>query len=76
MLPPSCGFKIEVEGRGQEEVVGALADAMRKLAVNPHLRAEMSSQALQAAKENTWEQVVSRTYRHIQIHIQDTPRNA
>jgi glycosyltransferase involved in cell wall biosynthesis len=76
MLPPSCGFKIEVEGRGQQEVVGALADAMRILAVNPHLRAKMSSQALQAAKENTWEQVVSRTYRHIQIHIQDTPRNA
>jgi glycosyltransferase involved in cell wall biosynthesis len=72
MLPPSCGFKIEVEGRGQEEVVGALADAMRKLAVNPHLRAEMSSEALQAAEENTWEQVVSRTYRH----IQKTLRNA
>jgi glycosyltransferase involved in cell wall biosynthesis len=76
MLPPSCGFKIEVEGRGQEEVVGALADAMRKLAANPDLRAEMSSQTLQAAKENTWEQVVSRTYRHIKIHIQDTLRNA
>ncbi len=71
MLPPSCGFKIEVEGRGREEVVDGLADAMRKLAVNPELRAEMSSRALKAARENTWGHIVSRTYRH----IQDTLRN-
>jgi glycosyltransferase involved in cell wall biosynthesis len=66
MLPSSCGFKIEVEGRNQEEVIDALADAMRKFAVNPKLRAEMSSMALEAARENTWEHIVSRTYQHIQ----------
>jgi glycosyltransferase involved in cell wall biosynthesis len=66
MLPSPCGFKIEVEGRDQEGVVIGLADAMRKLTVNPYLRAEMSSQALKAARENTWEQVVSRAYQHVQ----------
>jgi glycosyltransferase involved in cell wall biosynthesis len=72
MLPPSCGFKIEVEGRNREQVVNDLADAMRKLAANPELRAQMSSLALDAARENTWERIVSRTYQH----IQETLRNA
>lgn len=71
MLPPSCGFKIQVDGRGQAEVVNGLADAMRQLGANPDLRAEMSSRALKAARENTWEHVVSRTYKH----VQDTLRN-
>ncbi|MGP8174347.1 MAG: glycosyltransferase family 4 protein [Terracidiphilus sp.] len=71
MLPPSCGFNIQVDGRGQAEVVNGLADAMRQLGANPDLCAEMSSRALKAARENTWEQVVSRTYKH----VQDTLRN-
>lgn len=71
MLPPSCGFKIQVDGRGQAEVVSGLADAMRQLGANPDLRAEMSSRALKAARENTWKHVVSRTYKH----VQDTLRN-
>ena len=53
------------------EVVNGLADAMRQLGANPDLRAEMSSRALKAARENTWEHVVSRTYKH----VQDTLRN-
>ena len=66
MLPPSCGFKIPVEDRSQAEVVGGLAAAMQQLARNPALRSEMAQRALQAAGENTWRQVVSRTYKHIQ----------
>jgi len=59
MLPPSCGFKIPVEARSQAEVVCDLAAAMQQLAGNPALRLEMAQRALQAAKENTWRQVVS-----------------
>jgi glycosyltransferase involved in cell wall biosynthesis len=66
MLPPSCGFKIPVEDRSQAEVVSDLAAAMQQLAGNPDLRSEMAQRALQAAKENTWSQVVSRAYKHIQ----------
>jgi glycosyltransferase involved in cell wall biosynthesis len=66
MLPSSCGFKIPVEARTQVEVVIDLAAAMQQLARNPELRSEMAQRALQAAKENTWRQVVSRTYKHIQ----------
>jgi glycosyltransferase involved in cell wall biosynthesis len=65
MLPQSCGFKVKVEGQSQVEVVKGLACAMRRLFEDTSLRAEMSSFALQAAHENTWGQIVSRTYKHV-----------
>jgi glycosyltransferase involved in cell wall biosynthesis len=72
MLPSSCGFKIDVEGRNRKQVVDGLADAMRKLAVNRDLRTEMSLRALMAAQENTWERIVTRTYQHIQKRLQNS----
>lgn len=66
MLAPACGFKVPVQDRSQAEVVDDLEAAMRQLAENPDLRGEMAHQALEAAKENTWSKIVSRTYQHIQ----------
>jgi glycosyltransferase involved in cell wall biosynthesis len=66
ILPNQCGFKIAVAQRGQAEVVSDLASAMLQFAENPDLRKEMSSLALTAAREITWDHVVSRAYRHIQ----------
>jgi glycosyltransferase involved in cell wall biosynthesis len=66
MLPFACGFKIAVKGTDQEQVIEGLADAMRRLAGNTKLRREMSARILQAARENLWEHLVSRTYRQIE----------
>jgi glycosyltransferase involved in cell wall biosynthesis len=69
MLRPSCGFSIDVNDRSRVEVVNGLAAAMLKLIAQPDLRADMSAQALKAAHENTWGNVVSRAYKHIQEAI-------
>jgi glycosyltransferase involved in cell wall biosynthesis len=66
ILPEECGFKIAVEKRSQAEVVSGLAAAMRQFAENPDLHSTMSPLALQAAREITWDKVISRAYRHIQ----------
>jgi glycosyltransferase involved in cell wall biosynthesis len=66
MLPSACGFKIEVEGRSQQELVTGLSDAMQTIFTNSEVRAEMSAQALKASRENTWRHVVSSAYRNIQ----------
>ncbi len=66
ILPEECGFKVAVAKRSQAEVVRGLAAAMQQFAENPVLHAEMSSLALQAAREITWDNAVSRAYRHIQ----------
>jgi glycosyltransferase involved in cell wall biosynthesis len=65
ILPNQCGFKIEVAKRSQAEVVSDLASTMLQFAENPDLRKEMSPLALRAAREITWDDVVSRAYRHI-----------
>ena len=65
LLPASCGFKVPVEKRCQADVVSELADAMQQLANNPEFRRAMAQRALDAAKENTWQQIVSRTYNHV-----------
>jgi glycosyltransferase involved in cell wall biosynthesis len=65
MLPQLCGFKVKVEGKSQAEVIRGLTCAMRQLFEDSSLRAEMSSMALRAARENTWGQIVSRTYTQV-----------
>jgi glycosyltransferase involved in cell wall biosynthesis len=69
MLPPSCGFKVPVAGRSPAEVVSDLAAAMQQLAGSPDLREELAQRALEAAAENTWRQIASRTYKHIQDSV-------
>jgi glycosyltransferase involved in cell wall biosynthesis len=65
-LPPSCSIKVPVENRCESEVIGDLKAAMRNLADKPDLRAQMALQALVVARANTWKDVVSRTYSHIE----------
>ncbi len=72
ILPNDCGFKVPVAHRSQADVVSDLAAAMKQFAENPDLRAEMSARTLNAAREITYDNVVSRAYRQ----IQDTLRNA
>jgi glycosyltransferase involved in cell wall biosynthesis len=65
LVPPSCGIKVPVENRSEEDVVRDLAAAMRLLAGNPEIRAQMSSRALEFAKASSWRQTVSGAYKEI-----------
>jgi len=69
ILLPSCGVKVSVENRSEEEVVADLKTAMRMLADNPELRARMGRRALEFATECTWKKVVSGAYAHIEQSI-------
>lgn len=71
ILPVECGFKVAVAQRSQSEVVSGLAAAMLQFAENPGLHAKMSPLALQAARDMTWDKVVSRAYQHIQDKLHD-----
>ena len=62
MLPENCGIKIPAEGRTEEQVVSALAEAMRRIACDPRLRHKFAKNALDAARIQTWQQIVSSAY--------------
>jgi glycosyltransferase involved in cell wall biosynthesis len=66
ILPQGCGFKITARGRTEEQVVTDLASAMRDLAVDATLRAELAANALKAAREMTWAALADRAYQEIE----------
>jgi glycosyltransferase involved in cell wall biosynthesis len=66
LLPDNCGFKITARDRTEKQVVSALAEAMIELATNSELRREFASNALAAARQQTWPVVVSRAYEKIE----------
>jgi glycosyltransferase involved in cell wall biosynthesis len=65
ILPHGCGFKITARGRTEEQVVADLASAMRDLAVDATLRADLAANALKAAREMTWAALANHAYREI-----------
>jgi glycosyltransferase involved in cell wall biosynthesis len=65
LVSPSCGIKVPVENRSEQDVVRDLAAAMQLLAGNPEIRAQMSRRALEFAKASSWRQVVSGAYEEI-----------
>jgi glycosyltransferase involved in cell wall biosynthesis len=69
ILPPSCGFKVPVQNRSEEEVVADLKTAMKMLADSPELRARMGRCALEFATGCTWTKIVSGAYAHIEQSI-------
>jgi glycosyltransferase involved in cell wall biosynthesis len=66
ILPENCGFKIAVQGRSEEQVVLALAEAMKQLACDGVLRRELAANALAAARRQTWEAVVRHAYDEVE----------
>lgn len=69
ILPEHCGLKIGARGRTEEQVVADLVDAMRKLAVDAHLRQQLAINALEAAKHQTWAELVGGAYRQIHARL-------
>jgi glycosyltransferase involved in cell wall biosynthesis len=66
ILPGNCGFKIAVQDRTEEQVVTALAEAMKHLACDSALRHELAANALAAARRQTWQAVVSHAYAQVE----------
>jgi len=66
ILPENCGFKIAARECTEEQVVAALADAMRELACDSVLRREIAANALAAAQRLTWHAVVRQAYDEIE----------
>jgi glycosyltransferase involved in cell wall biosynthesis len=66
ILPADCGIKIEARHRTEEQVVHALAEAMKSLASNPALRDELAANSLKAARELTWATLIGQTYEQIE----------
>jgi glycosyltransferase involved in cell wall biosynthesis len=66
ILQPSCGIRVPVENRNAAAVVDDLAAAMRTLANNPELRAQMGRQALEVARASTWRKIVFNAYAEIE----------
>jgi glycosyltransferase involved in cell wall biosynthesis len=62
ILPGDCGIKIAVQGRIEEQVVTALAEAMKRLAFDSAFRRELAANALEAARRQTWGAVVRHGY--------------
>jgi glycosyltransferase involved in cell wall biosynthesis len=71
LVSPSCGIKVPVENRSEEDVVRDLAAAMQLLASSPEIRAQMSGRALEFAKASSWKQVVSSAYGDIANAMHD-----
>jgi glycosyltransferase involved in cell wall biosynthesis len=65
LLPDNCGIKIAARERTEEQVVSALAEAMKRVANDSELRSEFAANALAEARRQTWESVVSRAYKEI-----------
>jgi glycosyltransferase involved in cell wall biosynthesis len=66
ILPAGCGIKIQARDRTEEQVVQALADAMKKLATDTALRNELAANALKAARSLTWSTLVGHAYEEIE----------
>jgi len=66
MLPEDCGFKIPTTGQTEQQVVGALAQAMMKVGSDDRMRREFGENALKAAQAQTWQVIVARAYRLIE----------
>jgi glycosyltransferase involved in cell wall biosynthesis len=66
ILPHDCGIKIHSRDRTEDQVVHALADAMKKLATDSALRNELAANSLKAARELTWSTLVGHAYAEIE----------
>lgn len=66
ILPTDCGIKIQTRDCTEEQVVQALADAMKNLATDAALRNRLAANALQSARALTWSTLVSRAYEEIE----------
>jgi glycosyltransferase involved in cell wall biosynthesis len=66
MLPEDCGFKISTAGQTEEQVIGALAEAMMKIGSDASTRREFGENALKAARAQTWQAIVARAYELIE----------
>lgn len=66
ILPDRCGIKIHARNRNEDQVVQALADAMKKIATDAALRNELAANALTAARELTWSALAAGAYREIE----------
>jgi glycosyltransferase involved in cell wall biosynthesis len=66
ILPADCGIKIQARNRTEEQVIHALAHAMKELATNAALCNEMAANALKAARELTWSTLVGHAYEEIE----------
>jgi glycosyltransferase involved in cell wall biosynthesis len=69
ILPEHCGLKIRARNRTEEQVVADLVDAMRKLAMDAELRQQLAVNALEAAKHQTWAELIAGAYRQIQARL-------
>jgi glycosyltransferase involved in cell wall biosynthesis len=72
ILPASCGFKIVAHGRTEEQVVLALAEAMKQIARDGVLRRQLAANALAEARQLTWESVVRHAYDEIERVLRQT----
>jgi len=66
ILPENCGFKIAARDRTEEQVVSALAAAMKQLACDGALRSQLAANALAAARVKTWKAVVGHAYEQVE----------
>ena len=73
LVSPSCGIKVPVENRSEEDVVKDLAAAMQTIAGNPEIREQMSRRALEFAKATSWRQIVFSSYADIADALGDAP---
>jgi glycosyltransferase involved in cell wall biosynthesis len=69
ILPEHCGLKIRARGRTEEQVVDELAQAMKKLALDAPFRQKLARNALEAARHQTWAELVSGAYRQIEARL-------
>jgi glycosyltransferase involved in cell wall biosynthesis len=72
ILPANCGFKIVARERTEEQVVFALAEAMKQIARDSALRRELAANALTEAGKLTWESVVRHAYDEIERVLRRT----
>jgi glycosyltransferase involved in cell wall biosynthesis len=69
LLPDGCGFKISVRGRSSHEVVSSLSQAMGRFIIEPDLRRRMSDACIAAARERTWQKLVTRAYALVEMRL-------
>jgi glycosyltransferase involved in cell wall biosynthesis len=69
IVDESCGSIVPTHGFSETEVTNKLADAVSLLIVDPERLAIMRNNALEKAKNFTWDQVVARTYELIKEEL-------
>jgi len=65
-MPENCGYKISTERQTEQQVVFALAEAMRNIVSDTHLRQQFAKNALEAARRQTWQAIVTHAYELIE----------